>query len=125
MPAAQAESLPECPLDLPLPHAQVAYRRTDTTEIWTTQSSMSCAAYAHDLLLVLYDARAELFEAGYLDLRGNYWGCVTQSNALGALNITLGPERSSVSRLSQAEGEFLAVTVVRMRVPQESMREAQ
>ena len=110
-------STPECPIDLPLPHEYVTYHRGQNIEVWNTQASAACDEYACDVLWALYDAGAELVEAGFLDLFGNNWGCVVQSDALGVLTVTLQTAQPSSGTASSAR-TVLLVTIVRTFVPE-------
>ena len=104
-----------CPVALPQPHGFVRYQRGVTIETWTAQAQASCQEYARALLYSLYDAGVTLVEAGYLDLFGNNWGCVLQSETEGSIIVTLRAQQSRASdTLDTANATLLDITVIRI-----------
>jgi len=119
--ADDATALPS-PIALPEPHGPVFYRRGVNIESWSTQAEVSCQEYARPLLYALSDAGTNLVEAGYLDLFGNVWGCVAQSES-GVFTITIETRRPASNpsvysgSLSSSYG-WCEVTIVRTFIPE-------
>jgi len=111
-----------CPIALPQPHGPISYRHGVYTEAWSTQSESSIQEYARDILYVLYEMGTVLVEAGYLDLFGNNWGCVAQSERIGVLTLTIKVTRSTAPTFSGFPGSsntnILEVSIVRTLPPE-------
>jgi len=132
--APVVESLTDstCPVAFPEPHSPITYRRGINVETWNAQVEGSCQECARTLLYSLYDAGTSLVEAGYLDLFGAVWGCVAQSETLGALTITIEsrptasgpssyPESLYAASPYRSSHEWCEVTMVRTFIPEMSL----
>jgi hypothetical protein len=84
------------------------------TEQWQATGDVDWVAAARDLLLAMRDGEFELIESGYLDLRGDAWGCTVRDPQGRTFVVTLMPELPLVGR---GEGNPLKLTITRFDEP--------
>ncbi|MDR1358652.1 MAG: hypothetical protein LBJ48_04795 [Coriobacteriales bacterium] len=106
---------PALPLGLESLRQSGEYRRAETLESWRLLSDASCADYALAVLEDVHRQGYELVQAGFMDLKGESWGCVLTGSNGESLSVMLMPQHPFSPR---SDANLLAVNILHYLEPE-------